>query len=238
MTNIEPQIPSPLPPLPPVDEDLRAQIYTHASSTSTQNPTPYDRLALLGGATLQAAITRILFNHPSVLDRCRISELRSFYVSTPNVSFWACAYGFDDSIVASNLPPTPGSLNNIAAASFQAYLGAVVLKTSQEVVTTFIEELAAPSLTKVRVDVTVDKYAVQYLNEKLKRLTIPLPEWVSERDEMEEVERRFEVSCFIKGRLAGKAKARSIPEGKRKAASHAMNKPEKFFTALIDNKRG
>src|SRR5947207_4802696 len=109
MTVTEPKIPSPLPPLPPVDEDFKSQIHTHSSAMSTQNP-PYDRLALLGSAIVQAAITRILFNHPDFLDTRQICDLRSFYVSSANLGFWGCSYEFDKSIITSNIHLTPASL--------------------------------------------------------------------------------------------------------------------------------
>ena len=203
---------------------------------STQNP-PYDRLALLGSAIVQAAITRILFNHPDFLDTRQICDLRNFYASSANLGFWGCSYEFDKSIITSNIHLTPASLNNLAAASFQAYLGAVVLKQSQEAVTKFIEELVAPSLADVKVEIVVDKYAVQLLNEKLKQMTIPLPDWQCTEDKTESVETRFEVKCVIKGKFAAKAKARSIPEGKRKAATLTMNKPARFFTGLQEIRR-
>lgn len=231
------QIPSSLPILPPVDEDLKSQIHTHSSSISTNSPIPYNRLALLGGASLLAAVTKILFNHPDFLEPRRISELRSFYVSTLNVSSWGCAYEFDENVIVAQhlLPLQEESRNKFAAATFEAYLGAVVLRDSQETVTKFIEELIAPSLAKMKARTTVDTFAVQKLNEKLKSMGLSPPDWLS-KEEGENIEERFEVRCIISGKFVAKANARSILEGRRKAATLAMHKPERFFTGLKDIK--
>lgn len=233
------QVPSPLPKLPPVEGDLKSQIHTHSSSISTSSPIPYNRLALLGDASLHAAVTKILFNHTEFLEPGKISELRSFYVSNRNVSCWGRAYEFDKSVIVAShlLPLKEESRNKFAAATFEAYLGAVVLKDSQEAVTKFIGELVAPSLEKIKFGgMTVDTFAVQKLNEKLSHMGIPPPEWVWKEGEGENLEEQFEVRCTINGKFAGKANGRSIAEGKRKAATVAMNKPERFFTGLKDIK--
>jgi dsRNA-specific ribonuclease len=237
------QIPASLPILPPVDEDLKSQIHTHSSSISTNSPIPYNRLALLGGASLLLAVTKILFNytdnHTDFLEPAKISELRCFYVSTRNVSSWGRAYEFDENVIIAQhlLPLKEESQDRFAAATFEAYLGAVVLRDSQETVTTFIAELIAPSLAKMKAKGTtpVDTFAVQKLNEKLKSMGLSTPEWLS-KEEGETVDDRFEVKCIINGKFVAKANARSIVEGKRKAATLAMHKPERFFTGLKDIK--
>lgn len=233
------QIPASLPLLPPVDEDLKSQIHTHSSSISTNSPIPYNRLALLGGASLLVAVTKILFNHTDFLEPGKISELRSFYVSNRNVSSWGRAYEFDENIIIAQhlLPLKEETRDKFAAATFEAYLGAVVLRDSQETVTTFIEELIAPSLAKMKARGTtpVDTFALQKLNEKLNRMGLSPPEWLS-KEEGENVDDRFEVKCIINGKFVAKANARSIVEGKRKAATLAMHKPERFFTGLKDIK--
>lgn len=230
------QLPSILPKLPPVDQDLKSQIHTHSSSISTNSPIPYNRLALLGDASLHVAVTKILFSHTVFLEPGKLCELRNFYVANRNVSYWGRAYGFDkDVIVAPHLLPLKEeSLIKFAAATFEAYLGAVFLKDSQEAVTTFIEELIAPSLGKLKLGgTTVDTYAVQKLNEKLTSVGVLPPEWLS-KEEGDNLDERFEVKCIINGKFAAKANGRSIMEGKRKAATSVLNKPERFFTGLKD----
>lgn len=234
MTVTHPPLPNPLPELPPVPKRLEAQIHTHTSSVSTTNPTPYNRLMLLGNASLQAAITRILFEYSENWEPGTINDLRNFYVSTVNVGLWGRAYGFDRKLnIASNLLPSLADEklhNKYLASTFQAYLGGALLNSSQEHVNKFIAKLLTPALaTMGDPKSTADVHVVQTLHERLTRLDVPLPAWPATEDSDEDITTRFEVKCIVNGKIVAKAKGKSKAEGKRKAAALAMDKPDRVF---------
>src|SRR5438046_903045 len=118
-------LPTPLPRLPRVSENLYSQVHTHASAVSPLNPTPYDRLALVGAAAIQVALAKILYRHSEDLDTHRITRLRTYFTS--NIGRWAFAYGFRGKLIADPtlIPQADEFSNKLVSATFEAYLGAV-----------------------------------------------------------------------------------------------------------------
>jgi dsRNA-specific ribonuclease len=239
-----PSIPSQPSELPSVDDKYKSQIYTHSSNISSRDPVPYNRLAMFGDAHLTAAVTRILFTHSPSLDPGEMTELRNVYVSNVNVARWGHAYGFDKLVnVANHLVLSSENIDRFAAASFEAYLGAVVLSSSQKDLEEFIEKLVTPGLKDVRKSLGLnnnksmsDRNALQKLHQKLTAEGKALPdykhEWIGGV-----TEGFFEVRCSLDGKEVARGQGRSIIEGKRRAAEQVLHKPARFFTSLPDVKR-
>jgi dsRNA-specific ribonuclease len=237
-----PVIPTPLPELPAVPLDLFTQIYTHASVASSGNSIPYDRLACLGDACLTSAITNILYRNPAMFDSGEITEIRKTYVSNPTIATWARVYQFDTKVnYALHMRPlAPDALDRMAGAAFQAYLGAVVLSSSQERLTEFISELVAPSLDEVRKharvpESTANSHALQELHERLNRLGIPLPDYPVE-DRGKNGQHEFFVKCIIRGHIVGAGAGLNKMEAKRRAAQQTLSKTDKQLTNLRERR--
>ena len=238
-----PTLPSSLPDLPEIEDDFHQEVFTHSSSTSSNSNIPYNRLACLGDTYLTAAITKILYDHPAIFDAGEITEIRKSYISNENVAQWGRAYGFDNKVIVAThmLPLRNENRNKISASIFRAYIAALALGTSHEIMTEFIKLLVDPGLDTVRSNTgakesIVDKMSMQKLHERLVRLQIDLPQYEVE-DLGAQSQPRFEVRCTIKGNEVGRAAGRSIADAKRAAAEKALRKGEKFLTLLKDVKR-
>ena len=238
-----PSIPTQLPELPSVDDKRESEIYTHSSNISTRDPVPYNRLAMFGDAHLTAAVTHILFTHSPSLDPGEMTELRNVYLSNVNVARWGRAYGFDEKVnVAKHLVVSSENVDRFAAGSFEAYLGAVVLSSSQKDLEEFVEKLITPGLKDVRKSLglnnnktVLDKNALQRLHQRLTAEGKALPEYKHERIG-DVIEWFFEVRCILDGKEVGRGQGRSIIEGKRRAAEQVLYKPARFFSGLPDAK--
>jgi dsRNA-specific ribonuclease len=237
--------PSPLPDLPPVEKDLKSQIYTHSSNVSQRDPVSYNRLAMLGDAHLHAAITYILFNHDPSLEPGEMTTLRNMYVSNKNVANWGRAYTFDQEVnVARHVILSEENIDRMAAGSFEAYLGAIVLSSSQQKLTNFIAELVRPGLKsarkqnalKGRVNGCSDRHALQKLHQKLTAEGKALPDYTYE-EVGEKTGKSFVVKCILGEREVSRGEAKSVIDGKRLAAEQVLRKPAKFFAALPDAKK-
>ena len=244
-TTIPAILPQTLPDLPQVDKELDSQIRTHSSNTSARDPTPYNRLAMLGDAHLTAAVTHILFSVDPPLQPGEMTEIRSVYVSNVNVANWARAYKFDDLVnVARHVIVSEENKDRFAAGSFEAYLGAIVLSSSQNELKDFIAKLVSPGLKAVRESLSLngnkpmsDRNALQKLHQKLiaegKALPAYKPEPIGEG-----IDAYFEVKCvFSDGRTGGSGKGKSILEGKRMAAEQTLRKRKEFFASLPNTQR-
>ena len=163
-----------------------------------------------------------------------MTELKNKYVSNVNVATWARAYEFDKDVrVAHRIAP---SNDKLAADSFEAYLGAIVLSSSQKDLWEFIEKLVMPGLESVRQSNglngnTSDRNALQMLNQKLTSEGKALPEYVHEQVG-DGIGGTFVVKCMLGGKEVSRGEGRSKIEGKRRAAERVLAKPAKFFTAL------
>jgi len=238
-----PSIPTQLPELPSIDDKRESEIYTHSSNISTRDPVPYNRLAMFGDAHLTAAVTHILFTHSPSLDPGEMTELRNVYVSNVNVARWGCTYGFDKKVnVAKHLVVSSENTDRFAAASFEAYLGAVVLSSSQKDLEEFVEKLVMPGLKDMRKSLSLhnnktvsDRNALQKLHQRLTAEGKALPEYKHERIG-DVIDGFFEVRCILDGKEVGRGQGRSIIEGKRRAAEQVLHKPARFFSSLPDAK--
>ena len=170
-----------------------------------------------------------------------MTELRNEYVSNANVASWGREYGFHERVnVASCVVPSEENVNRFAADCFEAYLGAVVLSSSQNVLVEFIAKLITPGLESVvgstalnGNNVSSDRDALQRLHQKLMEEGKKLPKYETE-EVGEKTKLSFVVKCILGGREVSRGEAKSKKEGKRKAAEHVLNKPAKFFTTLPD----
>ena len=232
LDSLNPKMPHVMPELPSVREDLRSQIFTHASATSTTNPKSYDRLSILGNTALSHAVTRILFEHADgQLSKMQIAGWRDKFVSTTNVGVWARAYGFEK-LVEVKPATILDEKSQIPGDAFQAYLGAVSLTESQEEVVEFVKGLLGPALAEVGVEEEADVTIVSKLHERLVKLGVSLPKYNTAVDEEAELNERFTVRCVLGGRILGKGVGRSIQQAKWKAAAEAMKHGDRQFTML------
>jgi dsRNA-specific ribonuclease len=231
-----PKLPSPLPRLPDVAEELKKQSFTHTSSTCTNTPVAYRRLALLGDASLHAVITRILFEHPVEFDVGTINEIRTTYVAKANLARWGRAYRLDEkvNVGAHMLPLKEEDRDKLASMTFQAYLGALSL-TSNDTLTQFIKALITPSLKRWKPQGVPDKRAKQTLNERLVGLRIAVARYTyTDRGGDAETGARFEVKCIVRGHIVGRGVGRNSQEGSWVAAGAANNLDDEFFIGLED----
>jgi dsRNA-specific ribonuclease len=237
MTTTAQRLPTKLPDLPSVREEFHDQIYTHVSCTSTTKPVSYERLAFLGNAHLNAAITRVLFEHLKKYTLGDMSEIRSKYNSNANVAGWGQAYGFDEKLVIAPhlLPLTEPS--RFVAGSFQAYLGAVLLSSSQDEVNSFVEALIVPTLDEFRdLPKEPDRTVVQTLHERLVLLDVLLPEYEFSELETRDPKKRFEAECVVRGNVVAKGVGKNKDEAKRRSAENAMRMTDRQFKMLKDLK--
>jgi len=243
-TVIRSPIPPTLPKLPSVKEDLESQIYTHSSNISTRDPTPYNRLAMFGDAHVHAAVTHFLFTYEPPLDPGEMTELRNVYVSNANMASWGRAYEFEKKVnVARHVILSEENVDKFTAGSFEAYLGAIVLSSSQKDLEDFIAKLVTHGLKVLRKSLGLksnksvsDRNALQRLHQKLTDDGKVLPGYMSEKIG-EGIDAFYEVKCILDGKEVSRGKGRSILEGKRKAAELVLGKPAKFFSVLPDVKR-
>lgn len=229
--------PETLPDLPHVRKEFIDQIYTHASGTSTTRPTSNDRLAYLGSAHLNAAISEVLFEELKDFPVGRLTEIRNEYNSNANVARWGQAYEFDKELVISPhlLPLTEPS--RFVAAAFQAYLAATLLSSSQDEVKKFVKALVVPTLDGFRnLPREPDKTVVQTLHERLVVMEIPLPTYVYTENEATDLGKKFEVVCNVRGKVVGKGVGRSKDEAKRRSAEQAMRMNDRQFKILKEPK--
>jgi ribonuclease III len=230
-----PSLPNPLPSLPPIPADRSRVVYTHKSTTSTTTPDNYERLAYLGHAALELAVTRVLYDHPDHLDKGEIDRLRTIYITKDILARWGRAYHFDDRVNV-GLPLLPLSTehrNTFAADTFEAYLGAISLD-SQDIITDFVSKLMIPGLEIVRDGMRqgpVDVQAMQRLNEMLVRLGIDLPDYEID-DSQNPGPRQFDARCVIRGNICGQANGRRKAEAKRRAAEIVVGKGETWLAAI------
>ena len=223
MTITPPALPNPLPALPPINDELRSEVFTHSSVISPANPQSYDRLSALGDASLSAAVTRILFDHPDRLDPAQITERRSAYVSSRSTSVWGRVYGLDNLINARVLW-NEANRESLVGAVFKAYLGAVVLSSSFDEMTRYIRQLLAPMLSTIEApnqNGADDADVLQNFHERLVRLKVQLPTYPIETNSTENGHPLFTVKCSINGHVLGKGVGRNIKEGRRAAARAA-----------------
>jgi len=235
MTSLTPSLPSPLPDLPKVREDLETRIYNHVSSTSSVTSQSYKRLGFLGDVSLHLAISHILYNRTDNLDNHEMTELRKLYVAKGNLALWGRAYHFDDKVNVGNalLPLTAEHRDKFAGETFEAYLGALYLE-SQEVVTGLVGKLMLPGLETARRGIQeppVDKNALQTLNEMLRRLDIDFPEY-DVKDTKKPGPAQFDVVCRVAETVVSQANGKGKAEAKRRAAEKALGKGEMWLATL------
>lgn len=229
--SLDPKIPLILPELPLLNDELRCQVFTHASAAIVTNQS-YDRLCILGNTVLINAVTRILFECCNgELSKYQITEWRNKFVSAACVGAWARAYGFQR-LVKTNFPAPLDGKSQIPGDAFQAYLGAVSLVGTQELVVEFLKDLLEPALAEVGVEDQVDVTIVAKFHERLIKLGVSLPNYNTTVDEEADPNARFTVRCVLGGRMLGKGVGRSIQQAKWKAAGAAMNCRDRQFTML------
>jgi len=228
--SLNPTMPLVMPELPRVRDDLRSQIFTHASAATTTNPNSYDRLSILGNTALIHAVTQILFEHADGrLSKMQIARWRDKFFSAANVGVWARAYGFGK-LVQVKPDTILDEKSQIPGDAFQAYLAAVSLTESQEEVIEFVKGLLGPRLAEVGVEEEADVTIVSKLHERLVKLGVSLPKYNTAVDETAELSARFTVRCVLGGRILGKGVGRSIQQAKWKAAAEAMKHGDRQFT--------
>lgn len=230
-----PTLPSPLPPLPTPHPDHSKIVFTHKSTTSVTTPYNYERLAYLGHAALELALTRILYEHTGLLDKGEIDRIRAVYITKDNLVSWGRAYRFEDRVNVATplLPLSTEHKDTFAAETFEAYLGAIHLG-SQDILTEFARELIIPGLETVRGGMRQereDPRAMQQLHERLVRLGIGLPVYQID-DSLNPGPGQYDAKCVIKGQVCGQANGRGKAEAKRRAAEIVVNKGETWLAAV------
>jgi ribonuclease III len=230
-------LPCPLPDLPDIGDDLRKQVYTHAGAQTKPGPPSNKRLSVLGSKCLSASVATILFTVcDGKLTPKQINDLLNKYVSANTVGMWAREYRFhlDVHVVGylhlDNKSTIPGD-------AFQAYLGATVLKFSQEHLTDFLRKLLEPELSQI--DVEEDgrhDMIVQKLHERLTSLHLENPKYEKKENKAADELERFEVKCQLGGEIIGRGEGRSYKIAKCMAAKAAMRKKDKQLTMLKEKK--
>ncbi|KAL1645541.1 hypothetical protein SLS58_003852 [Diplodia intermedia] len=95
-------LPTPLPPLPPINNPATAQLaFTHTSVTNYQTET-YDRLEWYGDSVIEMAATDLLWDTYPSLPGGRLSQMREALVNNTRLASFARGYGFDNIIAADN----------------------------------------------------------------------------------------------------------------------------------------
>ncbi|KAL1614564.1 hypothetical protein SLS54_009625 [Diplodia seriata] len=151
-------LPTPLPPLPPINDPATARLaFTHTSVTNYQTET-YDRLEWYGDSVIEMAATDLLWDTYPTLPGGRLSQMREALVNNTRLASFARGYGFDNIIAVDNhhhnnhkdpnpapAPPPPtyrlridpatwaASRNRPAEVKilgdvFEAYIGAIALE--------------------------------------------------------------------------------------------------------------
>jgi len=214
-------IPDPLPELPDIGPDYEREAYTHASATTTANPEPYERLAILGSSALNAAVTRVVFEScQKTLEKGRIDEIRKRCIANTTVEAWAKAYNFQTRVQIS--PRTQISLDErIPREAFHAFLAAIWLKMSMDQLIDFVRALLVPILAGVQVK-PVDRTAINRLWERTRLLGLDNPEFLTTRDDTADLEECFSAQCRIGGHCMGKGVGRSKKVAQWNAAQEAM----------------
>ena len=223
MTNIQPKI-GPHPPLlPTIKDDLRRQVFTHSSVASPNNPS-YERLAALGDASLTAAATRILYDHPNRLDAAAMAGIREVIISRETVLNWGKAYRLIDQVSGQRIYGE-AARDNITIAIFKAYLGAIVVSSSVEAMGGFLQPLIMPlvdaMLRKVQTPSEGENAdLLRVFHERITKLDMLLPKYeINGQDKNGNL--IFSVQCILNGKVVGQGSGRSKLEAKRAAAKAA-----------------
>ncbi|KAL0262328.1 hypothetical protein SLS55_003774 [Diplodia seriata] len=89
-------LPTPLPPLPPINDPATARLaFTHTSVTNYQTET-YDRLEWYGDSVIEMAATDLLWDTYPTLPGGRLSQMREALVNNTRLASFARGYGFDN----------------------------------------------------------------------------------------------------------------------------------------------
>ena len=216
-------LPDTLPELPDIGTDYEREAYTHSSAGTTANPESYERLAILGNAALNAAVTLILFeSFDKKLEKGRIDEIRRKCVANSTVEAWARAYNFQTRIQVS--PRAQISLDEnrtIPREAFHAFLAAIWLKMSMDRLTDFVRALLVPVLAGVIVK-PIDRNVVTKLRDKTKLMGLADPEFLVTKDEAADLEECFIAQCRIGDTCVGRGVGRSKKVAQWNAAQEAM----------------
>ena len=148
------------PPLPSINSDLSAKVFTHSSvysNSKTSNVVnTYDRLEFLGDAYLEVIASRLLWGLFPNAGSGRLSSLRESLVKNETLAVFTTAYGLDKRLKCG------GDVVEMASASvwmkiqgdvFEAYVAAVVLSDGErgfEVVEDWLTALWTPLLRGVK----------------------------------------------------------------------------------------
>ena len=213
-------IPDPLPELPDIGTDYEREAYAHSSAG---NPESYERLAILGSAALNAAVTLILYeSFDKKLEKGRIDEIRKRCVANTTVEAWARAYQFQTRIQVS--PRAQISLDEnrtIPREAFHAFLAAIWLKMSMDQLTDFLRALLVPVLAGVTVK-PIDRTVVNRFRDKAKLMGLAEPEYLVTKDKSADLEECFIAQCRIGDNCVGRGVGRSKKIAQSNAAQEAM----------------
>lgn len=127
----------------------------------------------------------------------------------------------------------------IAKDAFHASIGAACLTdgVGQDGVTKFVGELISTSSEDFTNKFVVDEYdktSMSKLNERLDRMGVALPKYVSVEQEGD-VKNRFTAKCLVHGEVSGRGEGRTLKEARHRAAAKVLDKGEKWFMNLINN---
>jgi len=206
-------------------DDLRQQVFTHASWTERRSDS-YSRLAFLGDSVLGLAVTTHLYPRLESYGAGRLTKIRAQAVSGRSCRAVAERLGIPERLRAAAPPDVAGpatealaQTERVLASVIEAVIGACYLEFGYEATAEAVVEAFSPEIELALERPADFKSALQ---ERLARRGSVVTYEVT-AEEGPPHERRFEVAAVVEGEELARGAGRSKKDAEQAAAETALD---------------
>ncbi len=181
------------------------------------------RLEFLGDSIISFITSNFLYEKFPEMEEGSLTKIKSYLVSTENLSFLAKKIGIDKKIFLSNGEEKCGGREKatILADAFEAYLAYIYLKKSFKKAKKFLEPLLEETL-KEKKDILMSIDSKSKLQQICQKKGFQLPEYKIKELEGPAHSPIFTVEVYINGNFYGKGRGFSKKEAEKNAAEEAL----------------